>query len=135
MAGLSDYLEDKILQHLLRDGSWTKPSAIYVALHTSDPLDTGLGSEVSGGSYARIQHGPSDATWTDPDASGISVNVGAVTFDSPSASWGTVTHVALWDAVTAGNLLASGELAVAKTVNEDDAPPTFEDGTLTVVAA
>ena len=52
MAEISDYLEKKILDYVLRDTADWAAAAVYLALHTADPVDAGSGAEVSGGSYA-----------------------------------------------------------------------------------
>lgn len=129
----SDYLEVQIGTHLLRTSSWTKPSAIYVALFTTIPNDDGTGgTEVSGTGYARIQHGPSDATWTAPTTSGIFANIGVIQYGSPTANWGTITAFGLYSAVSGGNLFAKGSLTGNVTVNSGDPAPAFADGALTV---
>lgn len=130
----SNYLETQIVTHLLRTGSWTKPSAIYVALFTSDPGEAGAGTEVSGGSYARVQVGPSDATWAAP-TDGVSNNVSDITFPTPSANWGTVTHFALFDAASAGNMLMYGSLGSSAVINNGDDAPLFSATALTVTVA
>lgn len=130
--GASDYLEDLIRKQLMRTGTWTKDTTRYVSLHTGDPGDTGV-SEVTGGSYARVQRDASDANWSAGTATdGLTSNVGAITFPSPTANWGTATHFGIWDAVSGGNFLASGALTIAKTINNGDAAPSFGAGALVV---
>lgn len=46
----SDYLENKILDHVLNNTSYTSPTTVYFALFTSNPAEDGSGSEVLGGS-------------------------------------------------------------------------------------
>lgn len=131
----SDYLEVQIGTHLLRTASWTKPTTVYVALFTTVPNDDGTGGTEVGGSrgYARIQHGPSDATWTAPTTSGIFSNIGSVQFGSPiTTNWGTIQGFGLYDAVTAGNLLAKGTLTGSVVINAGDPAPAFAEGALTV---
>ncbi len=131
----SDYLEVQIGTHLLRTSSWTKPSAIYVALFTTVPDDDGTNGAEVGESrgYVRIQHGPSDATWTAPTTSGVFANIGAVQFDSPiTTNWGTIKGFGLYDAETEGHLLAKGNLSSEVIVNIGDPAPAFADGDLTV---
>ena len=53
MAGFSDYLEDKVLDHVFGGNAYTAPGTHYVALYTVAPTDTGGGTEVTGGSYTR----------------------------------------------------------------------------------
>lgn len=137
MAGMSDYLEDGIRTLLFRTGAGiTKPAALYIALHTADPLDTGAGTEVSGGGYARVQRNPGDANWSAPDLTGgLTANVADITFPTPSANWGVVTHVAIWDAVSGGNLIGRGALSSPKTINNGDAAPKFLAGSLSITLA
>lgn len=115
MAALSDYAENALLEHLLNNVALTSPTDVYVALFTSDSgeLEAGtLTNEVSGGSYAR-QTAAFDAA-----ASGATQNSGAVSFtDMPAV---TVSHVAIMDAATAGNVLFHGALAASKTLNSGD---------------
>jgi hypothetical protein len=101
MAELSNYLEDKLLNHTLRGDTggtgFTQPATVYLALHTANPTDAGSGAEVTGGSYVRklLTFGAA--------ASGVSANTNTQTFSNMPTS--TVTHIALWDALTSGNLL------------------------------
>lgn len=142
MAGKADYLENKFIDHVFRGRSYTVPSTIYVALLTAAPTDAGGGTEVSGGSYARVLVGPSDTTWNatqggtpaaaSSGSSGATANAGSVTFPSPTGNWGVCTHFGIYDASTAGNLLYWAALATAKTVNSGDAAPVFAAGALTV---
>lgn len=130
---MSDYLEVELRKHIFRTGSFTKPSALYVSLHTADPLDAGTGTEVSGGSYARVRRDPLDANWSAPDATGgVTSNSAAITFPAPTANWGTVTHFAIFDASSAGNCIGSGALGASKTINNGDAAPSFAIGALTI---
>jgi hypothetical protein len=125
MTAISNYLEDKWLRMLALKAAFTAPDT-YVSLHTADPTDAAGGAEVSGGSYARVQMKQDSATspyWTNPaDDSGPQEihNSGALTFPTATASWGTVTHFGVWDAVSGGNLLYKGALTVAKTVTNGD---------------
>ena len=136
MANMSNYLEVELRKHLFRTGSFTKPTALGVSLHTADPTDAGGGAEVSGGSYARVNVPPLDANWTAPDATGgLTDNAAAITFPVPTANWGVVTHFGIWDATTAGNLLVHGALAAPKTINNGDAAPSFAIGALDVTFA
>lgn len=125
MPALSDYLEQELLDHIFNDDAYTSPST-WVALFTDDPTDAGTGTEVSGGSYARVrvyENGGGSPEWTlaavDGDAYAVENN-GPITFPTATASWGTVTHVAVFDAATSGNLLYHGELDESKTVGNGD---------------
>jgi hypothetical protein len=128
----SDALEIEIGKHLLRTGSWTKPTDIYVSLFTAMPNDTGGGTEVSGTGYARIKHGPADDKWSVPTTTGVFANLGVVQFGSPTANWGTIVGFGLHGAVTAGTLYTYGALGTPVLVESGDPAPAFADGSLTV---
>lgn len=116
MGGLSDWLELELLDHVLKTGDYAVPTDIYVALFVGDPLDTGAGgAEVSGGSYVRVICN----TW-DAASSRATENTGAITFPEATASWGTVTHFAIYDAITTGNFLAHGVLTASKAIGSGD---------------
>ena len=112
MAGsISDALEIELLDHVLKTGAWSVPANIYVALSTADPLDDGSGiAEPSGGSYARVVMNAWDAA-----ASRATENTNKITFPQATGNWGTITHWAIFDAITGGNFLAHGDFAVSKT--------------------
>ncbi len=136
MSQMSDYLEQQLRAHIFRTASFTKPTVLAVSLHTANPLDDASGTEVSGGSYARVQRNPLDANWTAASTTaGVTDNAAAITFPAPTANWGTVTHFGIWDATTAGNLLCYGALTVSKTINNGDAAPSFAIGALAVTFA
>ena len=122
MSNASDYLEDNIVKHLFRTGSFTKPTVLAVALFTAAPSDSGGGTEVSGGSYARVSVNPLDANWAATSGTnGQTSNVAAINFGTASASWGTITHFAIFDATSGGNMLVWGALTASKTVGSGDA--------------
>lgn len=136
MAAMSDYLEVEIRKHIFRTGSFTKPAVLAIALYTAAPGEAGGGTEVTGGSYARVQRDPLDANWSAPDATGgLTDNVAALTFPAPSANWGVVTHIAILDATAGGNFLLYGALTTPKTINSGDAAPAFAIGALDVTFA
>lgn len=128
MGGFSDYWENKILDHIFGKGSCTPPT-IYVGLSTADPTDSGSGlAEPSGNGYARVQTSASD--WN-AASNGSLDNAGNITFAQASGNWGTITHFALFDAATAGNILAHGELSQSKSISESDTA-RFEEGDLNI---
>jgi hypothetical protein len=132
----SDYQEANVLTGTLRTAAFTKPPGIFVALFTSATSDDGSGTEVAGNGYARAQHGPADASWSAPGAGGSSANIGDVQFADPSGgNWGTITHFALYDSVSGGNMLYHGALTASKVVNDGDGGPKFSDGALVVTEA
>ena len=131
MAGnLSDYTKNELRKHVFRTGSFTKPAALYLGLFTAAPTDAGGGTEVVGGSYARVQVGPSDAAWSAHATAGRTQNSASVTFPVPSAAWGTVTHAAWFDAATGGNMIAWQQLVTSRVVNNGDPAPSFNAAAL-----
>jgi hypothetical protein len=127
MASMTDYLENKLVDSLFRGVAFTPGAALYIALFTAAPSDAGGGTEVTGGSYARVALAPSTTNWaatngatttTNPSSGtgGTTSNNSAITFPTATASWGTVTHVGIFDASTAGNLLWWGALTSSQVV-------------------
>jgi len=114
MAEMSNYLENALINVTLRATSYTAPTTVYVALYTTDPTDADTGTEVTGGSYARTA-----VTFAAP-SNGVSTNSADVTFPTATASFGTVTHIGLRDASTAGNLLYHTPLDTSKTIAAGD---------------
>lgn len=120
MAGsFSDYLENKLLDHTLNATAFTSPTTLYVALYTVAPSDSGGGTEVSGGSYARVSVTANTTNF--PAASGGAVANGTVvTFPTATANWGTVVAFGILDASSGGNLLVWADLAANKAVDDGD---------------
>jgi len=117
MGSFSDYWENEVLDHLFGKGNYAPPT-IYVGVSTADPGDSGAGlTEPSGGGYARRQTMSTD--WN-AAADGLLDNANTITFNVATGDWGTVTHFALFDAATAGNMLVHGALAQAKVITNGD---------------
>lgn len=136
MSQFSDYAEDKIRQFWWRTGTPTKPTALYHALFTAAPGETGGGTEVSASGYARVNLAPLDANWTAPDTTGgLTDNASAITFGTPGANWGSVSHIAQIDASSGGNYIVSGALTTPKTVNNGDPAPAVAIGALDITVA
>jgi hypothetical protein len=118
MAGnITDFLELKLLDHSLGTTSYTKPTNVYLALFTSATSDAAGGTEVStaGGSlYAR------QAVTFSAAASGSATHAADIAFPVAGASWGTITHIALFDAATGGNMLWHGPLNASKAIGSGD---------------
>ena len=114
MAELSNYLENKLLDHVLRNVSYTSPTTVYVGLYTSDPGDGNTGTEVSGGSYARQILSVTTAS------GGIVTSSADVTFPQATGSWGTVSHIGLLDSLTSGNLLMHTPLTTSRLIESGD---------------
>ena len=109
----SNYLETKVLAHTFSNTAYTSPTTVYVGLFTSDPTDADTGTEVSGGSYAR-QAGSFTTSGNTATTSA------AIEFPTATASWGTITHIGIYDASSAGNLLAYAPLTAAKAIASGD---------------
>ena len=140
-AQASDYLENKVIDHLFRTGTFAKPAGLYIALFTAAPSDLGGGTEVVGGGYARVNLAPLDTNWkaTQGGTSGASTGTGgvtsnavAITFPAPSAPWGTVTHFGIFDAASGGNLLIHDALTAPRTILSGDPAPSFAVDALTI---
>lgn len=109
----SNYLETEILDHVFGGAAYTAPSTLYVALYTATPNDSGGGTELSGSGYTR-----KSAAFTTSGAT--TSNTGAVEYNTATGSWGTITHIGVFDAATSGNLLAYGALSSSKAVDTGD---------------
>ena len=135
MSAASNYLENKVLDHVLTATSYSAPSVRYLALFTNTSgnaaanLEAGtLTDEVSGGSYAR------KAVTFAAASGGSSATNATVTFDAATGNWGTITHVAVMDQLTGGNVLFWGAVTTSKTIETGD---TFQvsSGNLTISLA
>lgn len=133
MAGsFSDYLEKKLLDHVLSATTYTPPATVYVALYTTAPSDSGGGVEVTGGSYARVSSTNNTTNW--PLTSGVltlKTNGTTITFPTASADWGLVVAFGLLDAPSGGNLLMWADLTVNKTITSGD-DTRFDPGDLAI---
>ena len=134
---LSNYLENALIDHIFRTATFSKPAGLWIAAYTVAPSDTGGGTEVTGGAYARVNYGaPADAKWAAPSSgNGTTSNLSAITFPTPTADWGTLVALGVLDASTAGNLLIYGALSVSKTVHNGDAAPSFAIGACKFILA
>jgi len=116
MAGsFTDYLEDKILKHVFTNTAYTSPTTVYVGLFTTAPTDTGGGTEITGMGYTR-----KSAAFTVSGTGTLATNSAAIDFDAATGSWGTVVAMAIFDASTAGNMLAWADLTTSKTIATGD---------------
>lgn len=117
MGAFSNYLEEKIVEHFLRNNAITPPTTVYVALFESDPGEATAGTETAYTGYAR-----QTSSWTSIDANGQTKNVGALTFpaNGNATTSVTITHLALFDAATNGNRLFYAQLSAPKTLSPGD---------------
>ena len=131
MAGFSDYLEDKVLDHVFGGNAYTAPATLYVALYTVAPDDTGGGTEVTGGSYAR-------QTWSiycfRNKSPTTASNSAAIEYPTATDNYGTVVAVGILDASSSGNLLAYANLDTSKSVTTGDVF-RFDTGDLDITLA
>jgi hypothetical protein len=109
----SNFLETEILDHVFAGAAYTAPSTHYLALFTAAPGEAGGGTELSGSGYAR----QTVAFSTSGDTTS---NSAAVEFPTATGTWGSVTHVGVFDASTSGNLMAYATLSSAKTIDSGD---------------
>lgn len=115
MANISTYLADKVLDHIWGVTSYTEPTT-WIALYTVAPTSSGGGTEVSGGSYARVAL----STLIAAAAAGANSNSGAINFVTATGAWGTIVAIGVLDASTAGNLLLFGNLTTSKVIGSGD---------------
>ena len=130
MAALSDYAEKLLLDFLMTTGTATRPTNWYVALFTAAPNDTGGGTEVSAGGYARQSVAFSAAA----SPGGTTSNTGEVSYTASGGDYGTVTHMGIFDASSSGNLLWHGALTASKAVADGDTL-TFAVGNIDLTMA
>jgi hypothetical protein len=109
----SNYLETELLDHVFAGNAYSSPSAVYVGLFTATPGEDDSGTEVSGGSYAR-QAGSFSVSGN------TATTTAAIEFPTATASWGTITHIGIYDASSAGNLLAYASLTASKAIASGD---------------
>lgn len=130
MGSKSDYLEAAVLNEVLGGTAFSAPATVYVALFTVAPSDSGGGTEVTGGSYARAAVTNNSTNW--PNASGGSKSNGTlIAFPAATASWGTVVAFAIFDASSAGNMLYWGSLTTSVAV-ASGRTAQFQIGSITI---
>jgi hypothetical protein len=144
MSAMSNYLENKLVDQLFRGQTAPTTSTLYVALFSAAPNDAGGGTEITGNNYSRVSVTSSLANWAGTQSTGSTTassgtggatsNNAAITFPTPSATWGTVTHFGIFDAASSGNLLFHGALSISKTINQGDTV-SFPAGSLSVTFA
>ena len=128
MGSFSDYWEVKLLDLTTGKAGVSTPT-VFIGLSTADPLDDASGlAEPSGNGYTRVE--TSGATWNSA-ASGATDNAADMTFPEASGAWGTITHFALFDAVSGGNMIGHGSLSTPKTIDNGDTAK-FSSGDLDI---
>lgn len=120
MSSFGDFLENELLDHVFGNAAYSAPATLYLALSTADPTDDGSGiAEPSGGSYARLGVA-NNATNFPAAVGGAKANGVQFDFVTATASWGVISHMAIYDAASGGNMLAHAALATSKTIDSGD---------------
>jgi|TARA_B110000881_G_C18540087_1_gene498049 hypothetical protein len=109
----TNFLETEILDHVFAGAAYSAPSQHYLGLFTAAPGEAGGGTELSGSAYVRkaVNFATSGATTS---------NNAAIEFPTATGSWGTVTHVGVFDAASSGNLMAYATLSSSKAIATGD---------------
>ena len=120
MTALSNYLENELIDHILRNAAYSSPGTdVYIALYTDTQGDSDSGTEVNGNGYARV-----NVTSWDAPTNGATANTAEIDFGTASGgAWGTINSIGIKDSSTtsgADNLLFHGSLDSPKTVNDGD---------------
>lgn len=141
-GSFTDHAENKLIDALFRGQSLGAPATWHIGLDTVSCTETGGGTEVTGGSYARVAVTASLANFAGTQSAGSTTassgtggttsNNAAITFPAPTANWGSVVSFRLWDAASGGNAWLCQTLTTAKTINNGDSAPVFNAGSLTV---
>ena len=137
---IGDYGENQIIDTIFRAQTTSLGANVFLGLSTASCSDGSVGTEVSGGSYARVSVARSLAAWAGTQSAGsttastgtggVTSNNAVITFATPSAGWGTVTHAFVADASSGGNILFCQALGTSKTINSGDTV-SFTAGSLT----
>jgi len=158
MSAMTDKLENSLIDWMLRGqamgasglvgasaAAGTGFTQVFVALFTGAPSDAAGGSEVTGAGYARQPVACSMAAWAGtqgPGSTTLSTGTGgatsnnaAVTYAPPTADWGNISHAAIFDSVSGGNMLMQGALQAPKNVLSGNPAPSFPAGSLIMAFA
>ncbi len=140
-AAMSNYAQNKYIDWFFRGQTFTPPATMYVGLDTTAGSASACGTEVSGGSYARVAVTSSLSNWAGTQSAGSTTastgtsgqtsNNATITFPSPTSSWSTIVGFCVFDASSGGNMLFYASLTTSKTVNGGDAAPSFAVSALT----
>lgn len=118
------YADNKLIDHLLGSGTYTKPAALYLALFVGDPQTTGAEVTTSGSAYGRLA-----ATFT--ISGGTATNASAIEYSAATTVWGVIDYCAVYDDETGGNMLVSAPLTASKDIQIGDIL-RFQSGSLSV---
>lgn len=126
MAGMTNYLEDNLVDHALGTAAFTMPTAVFVKLHTGDP-----GEDATANASAETLR--IEATFG-ASSGGVAALASDLTWSGWDSGNETISHISIWDAVTAGNPLLKGALSVSRAVVDTD-DLVLDAGTTTVTFA
>lgn len=119
----ADYLENKLLDHLLGGATYSQLTTVYIGLSTTTPTDSGgnFTEPSSGYNYSRVSvlNAIGDGKWSTASG-GSKSNAAIISFPQASDVWGEVTHFGIFDQATGGNCLATGLLSTPKTIGALD---------------
>lgn len=125
MAAASNYLENMIINSVLRGQAFTVPANVFVALHTGNPNETGSNEVTTAAwpSYVRMDSKAGDTlsnAWSAP-SNGISRNQKQLIFPVYNGTGTlTITHFSLFTAATGGNMLVGAALDTSRTIQAGD---------------
>ena len=139
MAGkYSEYLEKKILDLVFGATAFTAPTTLYIGLSTSTITDDAAGiTEPSGNAYTRVavvNNTTNFPSSTSNTTQGSKTNGTAITFPTPTGSWGTVTYFFISDAASGGNIIAWGSLSASQSISSGNTV-SFAVSALTITLA
>ena len=123
---MSNYLENAVLDHFFRGESVSAPATRYVSLFSNNPQEDASGTELTGNGYAR-----QSASFGPPSNGTSSLNL-ELTFESTGA-WSTVSHFAIFDALTAGNMLMYSPIDTPVSVTGTGQRIVFEVGSIDIM--
>lgn len=141
-GSLTNYAENALVDHIFRGTAYSAstPTNYYVSLYTGACSDATSGTEVTGGSYARVPIARSTSAWTgthgtttgaSSGTNGTVGNAASIAFPAATADWGTVSHWGIMDAATGGNLIVCAPLTSTRTIT-NGSTPSFAPAALTV---
>ena len=121
MSAASDYLEDKLVDHITGTTSFTMPVNVYMALCTAAPTDASTGTTITEAAYTSYARVECSDDWN-ASSGGTATNSAAITFPAATGGSETLTHFVLVDASSAGNVLVHGALDASLAVSSGITP-------------
>lgn len=142
IAANSMQLQNALVDAMLRSQPFVPPTTWYIALVTQLGNTVSPGVEVTGGSYARAVAPATLTLWSGTQGpgttaissglSGLISNNSIITYQSPTANWGTIVGYEFWDAASSGNRWFAGKLGTALVINSGDPARKFPVAALSV---